>query len=110
MMGLNKADQAIECFQKAVQFDPVCSEALNNLGLLVCRTNNLEGMKYIQQAINADPDNAQAHNSLGNALVRNGDLRTAQASYLEAIRLGDLQEAKDNLKYVRELLREMPEN
>ena len=50
MMGLNKPDQAIECFQKAVQFDPVCSEALNNLGLLVCRTNILEGMKYIQQA------------------------------------------------------------
>ncbi len=103
MMGLNQPTQAIACFQKAVQFDPVSSEALNNLGLLVCRTNNLEGMKYIQQAINADPDNAQAHNSLGNALVRHGDLRNAQASYLEAIRLGDLQEAKQNLAYILSL-------
>ena len=102
-MGLNQTDQAIECFQKVVRFDPVSSEALNNLDLLICRTNNLEGMKYIRQAINADPDNAPAHNSLGNALVRLGDLRNAQASYLEAIRLGDLKEAKQNLDYILSL-------
>ncbi len=103
MRGLNRSDDAIECFRKAVKFDPTSSEALNNLGLLLCRTNNAEGMHYIQRAIEAEPGNAHAHNSLGNALVRAGDLSSAEKSYLTAIRLGNLPEAKQNLDYILSL-------
>ena len=103
MRGLNRSDDAIECFRKAVKFDPTSSEALNNLGLLLCRTNNAEGMHYIQRAIEAEPGNAHAHNSLGNAFVRAGDLSSAEKSYLTAIRLGNLPEAKQNLDYILSL-------
>lgn len=107
MKGRNESEKAIESYRKAAAFDPTSkelSEALNNLGLMLCTTNNAEGMKYIRQAIKANPENAQAHNSLGNALVRDGNLEKAMKCYLEAIRLADLPGAKQNLVYVRELI------
>jgi Flp pilus assembly protein TadD len=102
--GLGNADSAVRSYKAAVDLDPVSSEALNNLGLMICRTNPGEGLQYIRRAIAANPKNAQAHNTLGNALVNIGDLEGAQKSYLEAIQLADLTEAKENLEYVRELL------
>lgn len=104
MRGLNQDVDAIECYRRAIKYGPSNDEAHNNLGLLLCRTDNAEGMKYIRKAIELNPVNAQAHNSLGNALVRAGELNAAQASYAEAIKLEDLKEAKDNLQYVQELL------
>lgn len=102
--GLGNADSAVESYKTAVDLEPTSSEALNNLGLIICRTNPGEGLQYIRRAIEANPQNAQAHNTLGNALVNIGDLEGAQKSYLEAIRLADLTESKKNLEYVRELL------
>ena len=102
--GRGDDEMTVMCYTKAVALDSTSSEALNNLGLMLCRSNNSEGMKFIRRAINANPENAQAHNSLGNALVREGSLEAAQKSYLEAIRLADLPESKKNLEYVRELL------
>ena len=61
-------------------------------------------MTYIRRAIEADPENAHAHNSLGNALVHQGELNSAAESYREAIRLGNLEGAKQNLRYVEDEL------
>ncbi len=104
MRDLNRVESAIDCFTTAIRIDPDLSEALNNLGLLISRTDNAVGKSYFVRAIAANPKNARAHNSLGNALVREGKLEDAQKSYLEAIRLADLSESKQNLEYVRELL------
>lgn len=108
MKGQNESENAILSYRRAVSLDPASSEALNNLGLMICRSDNSEGMKFIRQAILANPANAQAHNSLGNALVREGHLAQAEKSYLEAIRLADLTESKKNLEYVHELLGQQP--
>jgi protein O-mannosyl-transferase len=106
MRGLKQDTDALECYRRAIEYDPKNNEAYNNLGLMLSRTDNAEGMKYIRKAIELNPLNAHAHNSLGNALVRAGELNAAQASYLQAIKLADLKEAKDNLQYVHELLEE----
>ena len=108
MKGQNESENAILSYRRAVSLDPASSEALNNLGLMICRSDNSEGMNFIRQAILANPANAQAHNSLGNALVREGHLAQAEKSYLEAIRLADLAESKKNLEYVHELLGQQP--
>lgn len=104
MRGLGKPDAAIASYQEAVRLKPDFSEALHNLGLVLSRTNNAEGMQYIRRALEADGTNAVAWNSLGNGLVRAGDLKAAEKSYLQAIRLGNLDESKQNLAYVRELI------
>jgi Flp pilus assembly protein TadD len=101
---LGEAEKAMISYSKAVALDPTSSEALNNLGLLLSRTDNSKGMNYFRMAIKANPANAQAHNSLGNALVREGQLAEAEECYTEAIRLADLAESKKNLAYVREQL------
>jgi tetratricopeptide (TPR) repeat protein len=105
---LGEAEKAMISYSKAVALDPTSSEALNNLGLLLSRTDNSKGMNYFRMAIKANPANAQAHNSLGNALVREGQLAEAEECYTEAIRLADLSESKQNLAYVRELLGQQP--
>jgi len=104
MRGLHRPDTAAEYYKLAVTINPRFSEALNNLGMLLCRTNNAMGMQYIKRAIEADPTNPQAHNSLGNALARDGHLRAAERSYIQALQLGHLPEAERNLHYIRELL------
>lgn len=98
---LEQIDPAIQCFRNAVDINPDLSEALNNLGMLICRTDSARGKPYLIRAIVADRSNAQAHNSLGNALVREGNLQAAEQSYLEAIKLENLPGAKQNLTYVR---------
>ena len=104
--GLSDLASAVECYRRAVQLDSNSSEALNNLGLTLCRSDDpvlfSEGIGFIRQAIVADPENAHAHNSLGNALVQEGKLSDAAVSYREAIRLGNLEGARQNLRYVEE--------
>ena len=108
LRGLERDADAVECFRRAVHYSPKSSEALNNLGLMLCRSEDAaqtaEGMTYIRRAIEADPENAHAHNSLGNALVHQGELNAAAESYREAIRLGNLEGAKQNLRYVEDEL------
>jgi hypothetical protein len=102
--GLGRDREAVECYQMSVQLKGDSSEALNNLGLMLCRSQDLndvaEGMQYIRRSLEVDPSNAHAHNSLGNALVRTGKFHEAAESYREAIRLGNLEGAKQNLRYV----------
>ena len=103
MRGLGRLDAALAGYQEAVRLKPDYSEALHNIGMVVSRSNSSDGMQYFRRALEADRTNAVAWNSLGNALVRAGDLQSAEQSYLEAIRLADLEESKKNLAYVREL-------
>ena len=106
LRGLANPDSAIESYRMAVKLDANSSESLNNLGLMLCRSGDSaefsEGLEFIRRAIEADPENAHAYNSLGNALVLAGKLDAAADSYRAAVRIGDLEGAKQNLKYVEE--------
>jgi superkiller protein 3 len=107
MRKQGRTGDAEHCYRKAISLKPQFSEALHNLGLLLCSTNNAEGIQCYHQSLEVDPTNAVAWNSLGNALVRAGELQSAEQSYLQAIRLADLEESKKNLAYVRELSRQI---
>jgi Flp pilus assembly protein TadD len=106
MRGMERLDAALAGYQEAVRLKPDYSEALHNIGMVVSRNNSSDGMQYFRRALEADRTNAVAWNSLGNSLVRAGELQSAEQSYLEAIRLADLEESKKNLEYVRELSRQ----
>lgn len=109
MRGLNRIDSSMHCYQRAAEINPNSSEALNNLGILVGRSNKARGIELIKRAIEANPMNPDPYNSLGNAMVTTGEYASAEECYLEAIRLGNLPVAVENLEYVRSLRKGTPQ-
>lgn len=106
MLRQERTKDAEQCFSKAIELRSGFSEALHNLGLVICRRDNSEGMRYLRGAVDADPKNSVAWNSLGNAYVRAGDFSSAEQAYLRAIELADLRESKENLAQIRKLIRD----
>jgi tetratricopeptide (TPR) repeat protein len=82
-------DEAIACFQKAIDLDPKYTDAHLNLGALLCDDKrDYEGaIAQFQKAIDLDPKDAMAHANLGNARRARGQLDEAIACYQKAINL-----------------------
>ena len=86
--GLGKYEEAIACFNKAVELKPDYAEVYYNLAL--ARENlkqHEEAVANYNKAIALKHDYAQAHTNLGNVLNKLGKYEEAIASHNKAIEL-----------------------
>lgn len=94
-----KLEEAINHYQKALQIQPDCVEALNQLGEIYYLQGKIEeALAQIQQAIKIQPDFAEAYKTLGNLLQFQGKIEAAMRAYSKAIEIKpDFAEAYVNL-------------
>jgi serine/threonine-protein kinase len=88
LKAAGQLDEAISCYERAIQLDPGYAPAHMNLGVALKTMGQLDqAIDCYRRAIEADPDFAQAHNNLANALKTRGDVAGAIAHFEEAARL-----------------------
>jgi tetratricopeptide (TPR) repeat protein len=81
-------EQAIEAYQKVLEFNPEAAGALVNLGTIYYRQRKLvEAETYYRQAVEADPDYPLAQFNLGNLYDEQGRLDDAFLYYRRALEL-----------------------
>jgi tetratricopeptide (TPR) repeat protein len=81
-------DQAVEAYQKVLEFNPAAAGALVNLGTIYYRQRQFaEAEKYYARAIAADPDYALAQFNLGNLFDEQGRTADALKHYRQALAL-----------------------
>jgi tetratricopeptide (TPR) repeat protein len=69
-------------FQRALQLDPKCADAMNQLGLLAANANDLPGARrWFQQAIEAQQDHPGAINNLAVLYAKMGQPDDAIAAF-----------------------------
>jgi tetratricopeptide (TPR) repeat protein len=82
------AEQVIEAYERALEYDPASTGALVNLGTVYFHRRDWENAeRCYRAALQADPDYALAHFNLGNLFDEKGDLSAAQMHYPKALRL-----------------------
>jgi len=96
---LERYQEAIEEFQKALKLDPDYLEVWNNLAVTFYNMGKLEdALKLLQKAIKLYPDSAEAHNNLGNLYAHAGKLDEAIKEFKEAIKINPgFARARNNL-------------
>lgn len=63
-------EQAIDAYQKSLEFDANNADAALNLGLaLRKRQDNTEAEKWFNRALEINPDHAEAHNAIANFML-----------------------------------------
>ena len=83
--ALDKLDNAVLSYKKALSLKPNYAEAFNNLGIVHQNLSQLEeAVKNYKQALVIKPNYAEAHNNLGNVLQELGQLEEAIKSYEQA--------------------------
>jgi tetratricopeptide (TPR) repeat protein len=83
-----RKDEAISCWNKAVQLAPEYAEAQYNLGTMLLEQGKEEqAIPHLRAAVEAAPRNASAHQNLGNAYLKLGDLGQATVHYAESAAL-----------------------
>ena len=81
-------EQAVEAYQKVLQFNPSAAGALVNLGTIYYRQRKFaEAEQYYAQAITADPEYALAQFNLGNLYDEQGRVAEALQHYRQALTL-----------------------
>ena len=81
-------EEAIACYQKAIELDPKLAKAHYNLGLALADKGQLdEAIASYKKALAIDPKHAMAHYDLGIALVRTAQVDEAIVWYKKAIAL-----------------------
>jgi tetratricopeptide (TPR) repeat protein len=82
------ADEAVEAYLQAVEFNPHAAGALVNLGTIRYRLRQFkEAEDYYTRALEADPNYPLAHFNLGNLYDERGDLSRAYGCYEAALRI-----------------------
>jgi hypothetical protein len=94
-----RVDDAITCFEKAVQINPDCADAHSNLGLVLLPKGRVdEVIAHCQKALQLNPYYKETHINLGNALVQKGKVDDAISEYHEALEIKpDYADARYNL-------------
>jgi len=98
--------EAIDAYERALQFDPNSVDALLNGGTLYYEEGNLQkASEYFRRAISLDAENALAHFNLGSVLDEMGEIEAALQHLRRAVRLRpDYSDAHYNLAFVCEKL------
>lgn len=97
--AINKFDQSIESFSKAVEILPQYEEAFYNLGVVQKKAGKSDEAIYsYQKAISLNFNNANAHNNLGNLLTHKGYIKKSIEHLNIALKLNpEFAEAHNNL-------------
>lgn len=103
LKATGKLDEAIDCYERAIQIDPRYAPAHSNLGVALKANKQPEkALECYLRAVEIDPSFAPAHNNLGNALKGRGDLAKAIEHYEQAARLDrEFFEPRYNLGLVK---------
>ncbi|MEA2735541.1 MAG: protein O-mannosyl-transferase, partial [Humisphaera sp.] len=81
-------DEAIGCYQRAIELDPGYVGTYNALGMAQLGKNDrAAALAAFREAIRLDPDNADVHNRIGSILILENDLAGAERHVQEALRL-----------------------
>ena len=96
-------DEAIACFEKALELKPDSAEAYFNLGLVQARHGQIDkAIAHYRKALELKPDCAEAHFNLGLALAGRGEVDSAIAHYQKALEIKPaFVEAHNNLAWLR---------
>lgn len=99
LFNQGKLDEAVQHYQRALQFEPENVECQNNLGAALFSQGKLdEAIQHYEQALQVNPNYAQAHYNLGLVLAARGNLPGAIQHFESAIQLDpDYAEAQDDL-------------
>ena len=83
-------EQAIRLNEKAIEINPSCFLAYNNLGSIYIKNNLLDKSEecYLK-ALEINPKYALCYTNIGNIAKYKGDIDKAHEYYLKAIELGD---------------------
>ncbi len=99
LCGCGRIEEAIACYQKAVEVNPDYVQAYSNLGLALAGRGQIdEAIAHFQKALEIKPDYAPVHNNLGLALADRGRIDEAISHYQEALTVDpEYAEAHNNL-------------
>jgi len=110
LLALEKPDEAIEVFTRAVNVDPENGVSRRNLGnALFDRGDNDAAAVHAEEAARLRIDDPGAWDLLGRVAAVKGDLPAAQADFARALRLDpNFSEAREHLQAVEQLLARRP--
>jgi tetratricopeptide (TPR) repeat protein len=99
LKALDRLDESIACYRRAITLKPRYPEAYNNLAAALLAQNGPdEAAACLRKAVELRPDLPDAHNNLGNLLVDLGRPDEAVACYRRSVALRpDYPEAHNNL-------------
>jgi tetratricopeptide (TPR) repeat protein len=88
LIQMAKTEQAIDCYQRAINLCPNFYEAYYNLAVAELSQQNWQAAKdAFQQALNLNPDHAESHYGLGKIAEQTEQLKTAATHYWKAIQI-----------------------
>lgn len=88
MAAAGRNDDAIKCYQQALELNPNFSDCANNLGTVYLHQGQLDkALDCYRQALTINPDFAEVHNNLGILFTRQGKNNEAIEEYRKAIEL-----------------------
>jgi tetratricopeptide (TPR) repeat protein len=83
-----KTDEAVECYNKAVEIQPDYAKPYYNLAGIFARRGQIDkSIEYYQKSLAASPNYYQTHNKLGIVLLNKGRTADAIVQFREALRL-----------------------
>lgn len=86
--GLNRLEEAEQCFLKAIHLDNDYAIAFNNLAdILILMKRYDEAYDACHKAIDICPNYPDAYNNLGNIMVHHGKIMHAESAYRKALEL-----------------------
>jgi tetratricopeptide (TPR) repeat protein len=88
LLKKGRVDEAILCFQKALQIKPGYAEAHNNLGNALFQKGRVdEAIVHDREALRIWPDSAEAHFNLGLAIFQKGKVDEAIVQFQGALKI-----------------------
>jgi tetratricopeptide (TPR) repeat protein len=86
LLRQGRADLAIPCFRKAVQFVPYQSDYQQHLGMTLAQAGDLQsGIRNMEKAVALNPCTAYLHANLSDLYFEAGDFQKAEAEIRKAI-------------------------
>ncbi len=88
LQNRGQLNEAISCYQKAVELNPNDFEAYNNLGLAMqCKGEINKAINFYKKALSLNPNLDKTYYNLGIALQEKGQFEEAITYYQKALRL-----------------------